>query len=106
MQKVIVMAASLLATAGLFAATPGVALAQGERVTIAVNHADLDLATPEGQRRLERRIGNTARKICGLDSQNTGTRMASPEAADCYRQAISDVRQRLATVIESSRNGG
>ena len=106
MQKVIVIAASMLATAGLFAATPGVASAQSEVVTIAVNHADLDLATPDGQRRLERRIGNAARKICGLDSQDTGTRMTSREAADCYRQALNDVRQRMAAIIEGSRNGG
>lgn len=106
MQKVIVIATSMLATSALFAATPGVATAQPATASIAVNHADLDLATPQGQRRLDRRIAAAARTICGLDSQDTGTRMASRESTECYRQALNDVRQRVAAVIEGGRNGG
>jgi UrcA family protein len=106
MQKSMIIAASLLATATLFAVTPGVAAAQASAQSATVSHADLDLATPEGQRRLERRIASAARKICGLDTQDTGTRMAPRDASACYRTALASVRERVAAAIESSRRGG
>ncbi len=106
MQKSIIIAASLLATATLFAVTPGVATAQTGASSVTVSHADLDLATPDGQRRLERRIASAARRICGLDTQDTGTRMVSADAAACYRTALVSVRERVAAAIENSRRGG
>jgi len=106
MQKPMIIAASLLATATLFAVTPGVALAQAGTNSITVSHADLDLATPAGQRRLERRIAFAARKICGLDTQDTGTRLVPRDVTECYNAALGSVRERVAAAIESSRRGG
>ena len=106
MQKIMIIAASLLATGTLFAAAPGVASAQSGEPAIAVSHADLDLATPSGQRRLERRIAQAARKICGIETQVTGTRMASSDTTACYQQALRDVGQRVASAIENGRRGG
>ncbi len=106
MQKFLIIAASLLATGTLFAATPGVASAMPGETAVAVSHADLDLATPEGQRRLDRRIARAARTICGIDMQVTGTRMASGDATACYDKALRDVRQRVASAIENGRRGG
>lgn len=106
MQKPLIIAASVLAAVSLFAATPGIATAQPGETAIAVRIADLDLASPAGQQSLERRIARAARTICGMDVQTSGTRLASSEAGACYRQAMRDVRQRVAAVIESRRNGG
>ena len=106
MQKPMIIAASLLATATLFAVTPGVATAQAGANSATVSHADLALATPAGQRRLERRIATAARKICGLDTHETGTRMVPKDATECYHAALGSVRERVAAAIESSRRGG
>lgn len=106
MNKTMAIAASLIATATLFAVTPGVASASTESSAIAVRYADLDLSTVDGQRTLDRRIARAARTVCGMDLQQTGTRMTPPETVSCYRQALSDVRQRVAAAIENGRKGG
>lgn len=106
MNKILTIAAALLGTATLFAATPGVASAETAQTAVAVRHADLDLATVAGQRALERRIARAARTICGMDEHVAGTRMSSPAATACYQRAQRDVRQRVATAIETSQRGG
>jgi UrcA family protein len=105
MHKSLIVAASLMATATLFVVTPGVAMAQAVESSVAVRYSDLDLATPQGQRALERRIARAARSICGVDAETTGTRIASPEANDCYRQALRNVRERVASAIANGKRG-
>jgi UrcA family protein len=106
MHKPAIVTVALIATASLFAMTPGVVSAQTAPRSVAVEFRDLDLATDKGQRTLERRIVRAARTVCGLDDQTTGTRLASPESTDCYRQALRNVRERVASAIANGERGG
>ena len=61
-----------------------------ETITVRVSYADLNLATPEGRARLDRRIAGAARSICGSFSP------AQLEMAmlvrDCREGAIASAR--------------
>jgi UrcA family protein len=105
MMKTMAIAASVVATATLFAVTPGVAAAAEAGQSVAVHVADLDLATPKGQKQLERRIDRAARAVCGMDDGQTGTRLASQDAAACYRLALRQVRERVAAAKENKPQG-
>lgn len=69
--------------AALIAATPAAARSDN----LVVKYADLDLSSPAGQKTLERRISAAARKFCGADAQNTGTRMRSAGTSECLTSA-------------------
>lgn len=73
---------------------------------ITVKYDDLALSTPAGQRTLDKRILVAARKACGADVPNTGTRIRSSEARKCVTQAQQQVKQQVATLIEQQRFGG
>ncbi|WP_067732191.1 UrcA family protein [Novosphingobium naphthalenivorans] len=81
-----------------------------EKTQVRVEYADLDLTTPEGQRTLERRLDIAARDACGMDEQATGSRLASPRARSCYKQATARAKDVMATAIDNansdSRLGG
>lgn len=73
---------------------------------VSVSYKDLDLATPEGQSKLTKRLDAAAREACGYGVANTGTRMASRSASECYKQAQVSSKQTMATILEQSRKGG
>lgn len=58
---------------------------------VSVQHADLDLSTPQGQAELDRRIDRAARKACTV-SAPTGTMLKKLDK-ECYASAVSSVRQ-------------
>ncbi|WP_228242585.1 UrcA family protein [Porphyrobacter sp. GA68] len=93
------------ATAALMAVAPAVA-APEEMRQINVQYGDLDLASPEGRKVLERRLTNAAREVCGIDDQRTGSRIRKPQETHCYRQARATAMQRYAVVIERDQLGG
>lgn len=90
-----IAAAALLGLA--LSATPGLAK------DVEVRYADLNLATAEGQKTLERRIDRAAREACDYDQYATGTRLPSHAARSCYRKALDDVRTTMASKIEAAR---
>jgi len=66
-----IVLASALITAAAIKAAPALAevpAAPGELNVSLVRTADLDLGTSEGQRRLEQRLANAAREVCGTAS--------------------------------------
>lgn len=80
--------------------------AAAEQASLTITHRDLDLATPEGQAKLDRRIEEAARKICGLDDVRTGTRTRSRDSIDCFRQAKAEVKQQVAAAVAAQQRGG
>lgn len=68
--------------------------------------ADLNLETPQGQKALERRIRQAARKVCGIDDQTTGTRIRSQDAQRCYAKALTSAERQVAAIRENTRAGG
>lgn len=67
-----------------------------------VKHADLDLSTAKGQKALDRRIDAEARRYCGMNSQQTGTRVTARSASECFAQARAAARAQVASLIEKS----
>ncbi len=92
---------ALAATLGVMAvpAKTMAATTQGQAPTMSVSVADLDLATPEGQRQLDRRVRKAARSVCGGDAATTGTRLRSTGAEACYAQALRQTRTLVAEKV-------
>lgn len=96
--------------------TPLIALAAGLAVlaplpaaaqqTVSVEHRDLNLASPEGQAALDKRIERAARQVCGLDETRTGTRLAPLKDMKCYRQAKAQVKKQVAAAVAAQQLGG
>ncbi|MBB3034464.1 UrcA family protein [Alteriqipengyuania lutimaris] len=103
MKTSLVPALSIFAALGL--ALPAVpAAAQSQSVQ--VDYADLNLATPEGQAQLDRRIDKAAREVCGTDRAVTGTRLKNPAAMKCLKSAKEQIGEQIAARIEEQKLGG
>lgn len=89
----LVLAAAPALTAPAFAA---------EATKVKVEYKDLDLTTAQGQRTLERRLDKAARYACGYDSRLPGTRIASQDARNCYKQARTSSGEAMATAISNA----
>jgi UrcA family protein len=87
-------------------ATPAFAAGDPEAPRQSISIRDLDLATPEGQEELERRIDRVAKQICGLDTVRTGTRIRSREKRECYAQAKASASQQVAAMMKRQNRGG
>ncbi len=96
------LALALAATALAPNALPALA-AEGE--SIAVQYSDLNLASAEGQRVLDRRLERAARNVCGMDEIRVGTRLASREATACYRETRARLDRHFAQLTTAQRQG-
>ena len=97
------MKRSIIAIAAMGAAlvtSPGFA----NEVNVA--HRDLNLTTIEGQKRLEYRIENAAKKVCGYYEIETGTRLKSAEMRRCYAKAKASAQKQMAAIVDDQRLGG
>lgn len=61
---------------------------------VAVQHADLDLSTPQGQQELDKRIDVAAKKACTVPAK-VGTMLKRVDR-ECYASAVQSVRQNVA----------
>ncbi len=105
-QTVIAAIASVAATLALCAMTPpAFAAAPAPVNAVQVRHAGLDLNTSEGQAKLNRRIENAARSVCGMDTMQTGTRIHSRSSTECYQNALRQIQPQFARLINSDRRG-
>lgn len=96
-----------LAALGLVGAAASPALAgEGERMTIEVSTADLNLATVEGQKTLDRRVEKAVRSVCRTTSLSTGSRILTDEARTCLARARSDARRQVAVITERYEQRG
>ncbi len=85
--------------------TPAIA-EDGTKKAVTVEFKDLDLATPKGQKELDRRISRAANEVCEATQVLTGTRVRSPERVQCVREARAAVKQQVAAKIGSAEMGG
>lgn len=81
----------------LLAFAPAVS-AQGVPRTTTVTYADLDLATDDGARELDRRIDAAAREVCALGKTMLGTRIASVDARKCVRNTKRQLQDHFAPI--------
>jgi UrcA family protein len=103
--KTALFAAAALCTVGLFAAPAAFA----ETKTAEVRFSDLDLGSTDGQLQLQSRVERAARNVCRIQRPTTGTMIHSGVDRDCYKQALANVHERVAAVIDNaddSRLGG
>jgi UrcA family protein len=100
MIKTAIFAAAALCTVGLFSAPAAFA------ATTQVTYKDLDLSTAEGQQQLQSRIEKAARSVCTVDRPTTGTHLSSTVDRKCYKQAVAQVREQVASAVDNSRLGG
>jgi UrcA family protein len=96
-----------LAALGLAGASISPVLAgEAQPMTIKVSTADLDLATPAGQKMLDKRVEKAVRSVCRTTSLSTGSRILSQDAQACLAKARSDARQQVAVLVASEQRGG
>ncbi len=88
-------AAAAFATLATFSA--------GHAATASVQTNDLDLASAEGQAKLESRIGRAVRNVCG--EAITGSRITTIDK-DCAARARASIEKQVASRRSTSRNGG
>ena len=94
-----------LAVTGL-TATPALATDPELEASENVYWQDLDLSTEQGVETLDRRIDRAARRVCEFDMQDTGTRIRSRDARECYAKARESAEARFAVLVEDNRRGG
>ena len=100
--KTLAIAAAAL---GLACTAPALA-AEADKMAMEIEFNDLDLATPKGQKTLDKRIERAARTVCRVDEIRTGTRIISQDARACLVKARADARQKVAALIENQNRGG
>lgn len=91
-------AAAAIATLFTFAAMPS---AHAESTAVQV--ADLDLSTDDGQAKLDSRIDRAVRNVCS--EAITGSRIATIDK-DCASRARASIEKQVASRRATSRNGG
>ena len=96
MNRTLVAAAAASATLATFGATSHAA-------TTAVQTADLDLTTAEGQATLDSRINRAVRAVCS--ETLTGSRIAQVDK-DCMAHARGTIAKQVASRRAFLRNGG
>lgn len=95
-----------LAAIGLAGTALLPAIASAAAPTIKIETADLNLATPKGQKTLENRIERAARAVCRATQPNTGTRIMSQEATACLTAARAQAREQVAAIMADQQRGG
>lgn len=84
----------------LLAIAAGAVLASGpvSARSIAVPTDDLNLASPTGQKVLERRIHKAARAVCAFGEAKVGTRIRDVAAHDCFQTAVTGALRQVAAI--------
>ncbi len=102
------MLKTVLTTAALGLAvvsTPALA-GPSDNPSVEIAIADINLATPEGQERLDRRVKKAAQALCGVGTRRSGSRIPSMDSKRCYAKAMKSAEQQVATLIEAQQRGG
>jgi UrcA family protein len=97
-----------LVALGLVSTAAAPAFAQNvDRTTVSVPYGDLNLATPAGQKALDRRVDKAVRTVCRVGRiESTGTRIMSSDAIACLAQARAEAKQKVAAIIVNEQRGG
>ena len=93
-----------IATIAALAAAPVSANAAGEERSESVSYADLNVATPDGQAELQKRLDAAAWRVCRYDSRG---QIVTPRVEHaCFRAARQTARIQFAQVVGEERRGG
>ena len=95
------MRTALIALSALALATGAQASANTSTNEVLVHYDDLNLASPKGQRILERRLERAAQEVCEINSVQTGTRIRSADSVECLKQARAASSTRMAAIIDA-----
>ena len=76
------------------------------RRTAQIKVADLDLATAEGQRTLDKRIEGAVRQVCRRTSLQSGTRIIDKDSLRCLARARAEAKQQVALLTAKAQRGG
>ncbi len=102
--KTIACGAAAFGLAGV-AISPALA-SNVDRMTINVPTADINLATAQGQKRLDQRLEKAVRTVCRTTSLTTGSRMLTQETRACLAKARSDAKQQVAALYSRNEQRG
>ena len=87
-------------------AAPAAARDNAELRVVNVNFDDLNLASPRGQKILERRIRKAAEDVCGYREEVSGTRIRKQQTVNCYEAALNAGMTRYAALLTERQLGG
>ena len=73
----------------------------GERIAM-INHADLDLGSPAGQKALNSRVREAARTVCASGGQDA---LSKIEEYRCIQQAVKSSNLAVAAAVQATRTG-
>ena len=80
--------------------------ASATEVRFEIEYADLNLQSKEGQKALDRRIEQAARKACGYGVIKTGSRIRSRDAKACVAELTAKANRRFAELPARAMKGG
>jgi|GEM_PF-707146 len=105
MKKAILIAlASALITTGAIKAAPALAqLAATETNISLVRTADLDLGSSQGQRKLDQRLANAAREVCGAASDVDVE--GKNEVRKCRDETLAKAKSQREAVLAAAERG-
>ena len=98
----VIAAVSAIITAGLIKAAPALAEPAQANVSV-VQTADLDLASPDGQRALELRVARAAREVCGTASDVD--LVGQNKVRQCFHDTIAQTAGEREALLASARSG-
>jgi len=103
-QTLLIILGSALITGVAIKATPALAeeVPTAQNVSL-VRTADLDLGTATGQRRLDHRLANAAREVCG-EVSNVDV-VGKNEVRRCRDETLANARAQRDEVIAATRQG-
>lgn len=90
----------------LAAALPTVAIAGSVPERQIVRFDDLNLATPAGMERLERRIESAAREVCGMSMTRIASASEFSRGRACLAKARASAAQQVAALDRKAVPGG
>lgn len=105
MKAITIVLASALITGAAIKAVPALAETNGPEVAVSVVHtADLDLASDAGKRKLDRRLTNAAREVCGTASDFDVE--GKNAVRECRDLVLANARQQGDAIIAQNQRGG
>ena len=88
----------LIAIAAAATFSPSSALAQADAPTVRVSYADLNLSTPAGRERFERRLAAAVQRVCPFVYARD---LAAQQAArSCIAETHADLKQAVASLLK------
>jgi|SRR5688572_27396534 UrcA family protein len=102
MKNTALFALALIASAATIAPTASQA-SEPAAVTSIVQTADLDLASPNGQRELDRRIVRAARDVCGTASD--ADLVGKNDVRQCRVETIAAAASQREQLLAAARSG-